>query len=426
MRACVRPTVRRRSRSIPERLGPRTWLTEGVAIRSAEPAAVDPLAIGRLRDPYGVLSVYVDADPHEQASARPSWVVVVENGLREVRERVKANCDHARWKAVFDRLDALAPEIAALLDARRPGRGRALFATVAGGDVQTLALQVPLESRVLLDDVPHLVPLVAALDRGRPVGILVVSHADVRVLEHRLGAVEELETTSLEPDTSEWRELKGPAAANPALAQHAASQRDLFERRLEEHRVRALDAATSSLVELGRRRGWERALVAGERRLADRVREALSAARLEADVVDRNLHGLGAPEVGHALAADLEEGLARREQRLVARVLDETLSGNAGALGVPDVLGALEEGRVGHLLLSANGRLEGRRTPDGRLLPAGVVPPGVAEADLAPVSWLADHMVVRALETDARVTVVGAAAAEPLAPYDGVAALLRW
>ncbi|MCS7007989.1 MAG: hypothetical protein NZL88_10590, partial [Gaiellaceae bacterium] len=131
-----------------------------MAISSAEPSAVDPLEIGRLRDPLGVLSVYVDADPHEQAAARPSWVVAVENGLREVREQVKANGDHARWRAVFDRLDALGPEIAALVDARRPGRGRALFATVAGGEQRTVVLQVPLESRVVLDEVPHLVPLV--------------------------------------------------------------------------------------------------------------------------------------------------------------------------------------------------------------------------------------------------------------------------
>ncbi|MCS7007575.1 MAG: hypothetical protein NZL88_08500, partial [Gaiellaceae bacterium] len=70
--------------------------------------------------------------------------------------------------------------------------------------------------------------------------------------------------------------------------------------------------------------------------------------------------------------------------------------------------------------------LEGQRAPDGRLLPAGVVPPGVSEADLAPVARLADHMIVRALETDAQVTIVSAARAEPLARHDGVAALLRW
>ena len=54
------------------------------------------------------------------------------------------NGDHARWKAVFERLDELEPELSALLDPRRPGRGRALFATVEGGELRTVALHVPL------------------------------------------------------------------------------------------------------------------------------------------------------------------------------------------------------------------------------------------------------------------------------------------
>jgi hypothetical protein len=405
---------------------PRTWLTEGMAIRSDEVAAADPLEVRGLRDPIGVLSVYVDADPREQAAQRPAWVVAVENGLRDVRERVKANGDHARWRAVFERLDALEPELSALVDPRRAGRGRALFATIEGGELRTVGLHVPLGNRVALDEIPHLSPLVAALDRGRPVGILVATQADVRVLEQRLGVVEELMALSLEPDTSEWREMKGPAAANPALAQHAAPQRDLFERRLEEHRLRALDLVSRRLGELAESRGWERALAAGERRVADRLAEALAGPRLEVRVVDKNVHGLGPIEVGDALAAELAEELLRREEQLVARVLDSALSGNAGALGVADVLSALEEGRVAHLLVAENGSPAGARTGDGRLLPAGVVPPGVDPSELVPVQALVEHMVERALATDASVTVLSPAAAEPLAGSEGVAALLRW
>ncbi|GIU95371.1 MAG: hypothetical protein KatS3mg012_1828 [Gaiellaceae bacterium] len=397
-----------------------------MAIRSDELPVVDPLEISGLRDPIGVVSVYVDADPKEQAAARPAWVVATENGLRDVRERVKVNGDHARWKAVFERLDELEPELSALLDPRRPGRGRALFATVEGGELRTVALHVPLRNHVALDEIVHLSPLVAALDRGRPVGIVVATQADVRVLERRLGLVEELVTVSLEPDTSEWRELKGPAAANPALAQHAASQRDLFERRLEEHRLRALDDAARRLAELAGKRGWERALAAGERRAADRLAEALGGSRLEISVVDKNVHGLAPTDVVAALASELEDEVRRREERLVARALDAALSGNAGALGLADVLAALEEGRVAHLLLSEGGTGEGARTADGRLVPAGVVPPGVDPGELVPISALAEHLVQRALATDAQVTVVSAPSAEPLLAHGGVAALLRW
>lgn len=394
--------------------------------RSDELAFADPLEIGGLRDPIGVLSVYVDADPREQAAVRPAWVVAAENGLRDIRDRVKADGGHARWRALFERLDALEPEISALLDARRPGRGRALFATIDGGELRTVGLHVPLVTRVVLDDVADLVPLVAALDRGRPVGILAVSHAEIRVLEQRLGLVEEVTTLSLEPDVSEWREMRGPAAPSPAMPQHTAPQRDRFERRLEENRARALEAAIGPLEALATRRRWDRVVVAGDRRLADRLAEAFAHERLEASVVDRVLNGPAPGDIADAVASEIEAGAARREQRLVARALDAALSGNAGAVGLADVLTALEDGRVSHLLLAEDLACAGARAPDGRLVPAAVVPPGVSEDELVPVVSLAAHIVARALATDAEVTPLSPAAAEPLAGHDRVAALLRW
>lgn len=397
-----------------------------MAIRPEHLAAADPHEIGGLRDPHGVLTVYVDADPREQAAARPGWVVAVENGLREIRDRVRTDGDRARWRALVDRLDELEPETGTLLDPRRPGRGRALFAAVDGGETRTIGLHVPLVNRVVLDDVPHLAPLVAALDRGRPAGVLVVSHSDVRVLEHVLGLVDEITAVSLEPDTSEWRELKGPAAANPALAQHAAPQRDRFERRLEEHRLRALEDALGSLASLASRRGWERVVVGGDRRLADRLAEAFAADRLDVTVVDRNLHGFPVAEIGDAVRPELEAAERRRESDLVSRARDAALSGNAGALGLPDVLTALQEGRVDHLLLAEGREHTGAQAPDGRLVPAGVTPPGIEAGDLAPVASLTAHMVERALSIDAHVTTLSPASAEPIADSEGVAALLRW
>ncbi|MFO7573415.1 MAG: VLRF1 family aeRF1-type release factor [Gaiellaceae bacterium] len=397
-----------------------------MGIHADAPEVADPLEVGRLRDPHGVLTIYVDADPREQAAARPSWVVSTENGLREIRERVKSKGDRALWTAVFDRLDELEPEISNLLDPRRPGRGRALFATIDGGVLRTAGLHLPLTNRVVLDDIAHLTPLVAALDRGRPVGILAVSHSDVRVLERRLGLVDEVTAVSLEPDTSEWREMKGPAAANPALAQHAAPQHDRFERRLEEHRVQALEAATKSLEDLSARRGWDSILVAGERRLADRLAAAFSREGMDVAVVDRSLGMLAPGDILAAVAPELEAAVVRREALLVTRARDAALSGNAGAVGLADVLTALDEGRVGHLLFDEDRSYAGARTPDGRLVPAGVVPPGVEATQLVEIPSLAGHLVERALATDARVTPLSAASTEAIAEYDGVAALLRW
>lgn len=388
--------------------------------------AVNPLEILELRDPHGVLSVYVDADPRDRAAGRPAWVVAVENGLDDVRERVKAEGDRARRTAVFERLESLEPELAALLDSRTSGRGRVLFATVGGGRVHRVSLQMPLETRVSLGEIADLTPLMVALDRGRAAGLAVVSRAGAQVLEQLLGAVEEVATFSLEPDTSEWRELKGPAAANPALAQHGAPQHDLFERRLEEHRGRLLEEAASRLAHVASRRSWDRVVVAGDARLAHAVATELARDGRDIAIVDRTLHALSPAALGDALAPELEAMNARREARLAVRARDAALSGNAGAVGLADVLTALNDGRAGHLLFDERRRYAGARARDGRLLPEGIEPPGLAAAELVPERSLASRMVERALAIDARVTPLSGASADTLAEHEGIAALLRW
>jgi hypothetical protein len=387
---------------------------------------VDLLEILRLRDRYGVLSAYVDADPREQASARPGWMVAAENALDDLRSRAKAEGDRDRWTAIQKALGRLEPELEALLDPRRPGRGRALFATIERGDVRRLSLQVPLVDRVVLDDVADVTPLLVAYDRARPAGLVVVSQSAVRVLEAALGASEELAVLDLEPDTADWREITGPAGASPGLAQHATSPRDRFERRLDEHRERLLEGAARELERLRARQRWDRLVLAGDPRLTHSLREELNLGNADVTVVDRTLNGLTPDEIAAQLAPDLEAANGRREGTLIGRAKDAALSGNAGALGLADVLAALEDGRVEHLLFDPNRVYRGARTPDGRLVPEGVVPPDVAEDELEPEPSLAAHVVERALATDAHVTPLSPAGAQGLAEHDGVAAILRW
>ena len=387
---------------------------------------MEPLDIVRLGNSFGVLSVYVDADPREQASRRPAWVVAAENGLDEIRARVKADGDREHWTALVETLERLEPELAALLDPRQPGRGRALFAAIGGEEMRRVTVQMPLVDRVALDDRADVIPLLVALDRGRPAGLVVVSQTAVRVLEASLGAVEELTTIQVEPDASDWREMRGPAAANPALAQHSAAQRDRFERRVDDRRSRLLEGAALELERERAQRGWDRLVLAGDPRVTQPFEQVLGTDHVDLAVVDRTLNSVTAAEVAEALAPDLEQVNARREARLVDRARDAALAGGAGALGLEEVLTALEDGRVEHLLFDPGRRYPGARAPDGRLVPEGVVPAGVAQDELVPAPSLVGHLVERALETDASITPLSTAGVEALAEHDGLAACLRW
>ncbi|HEX6667608.1 MAG TPA: hypothetical protein VF081_13550 [Solirubrobacterales bacterium] len=83
---------------------------------------------------------------------------------------------------------------------------------------------------------------------------------------------------------------------------------------------------------------------------------------------------------------------AELERRLVERALEETRGGAHGVAGAQEAAAALEEGRVDHLI----------------------------------VDDATEPLIRRALRTGARITPVSGAAAENLAPAEGVAALLRY
>lgn len=385
------------------------------------------LSITRLRDPIGVLSIYVEADPEQQASRRPVWEVATKSALRALKERVRSEGPRERWAAFSTCLEELEPELDRLLDAREPGRGRALFTAVCGDAIHRVTYQVPLVDLVALEKRACVRPLASAIEAGRPVGLVTVSRSGVRALEWRLGQIEELAQLRLDEETEEWRELRGPAAANPAFSYHTAPQTDLFERRLEKHRARFLHSVAGEMEALATSRGWERLLVAGDPRLREALTHALRRSNdREVLLSEHSFEGLSPAELATAVLPQLDEARRRRELDRVEHARNEALEGGRGALGLGDTLAALAAGRVSLLLLDRDRDFRGAVAPDGSLLPEGEMAPGISEWELAPEPQLAERMIEQALETRAQVSLVEGPAAEALATGGGVAALLRW
>jgi len=230
-----------------------------------------------------------------------------------------------------------------------------------------------------------------------------------------------------EQETGEWRELKGPAAANPGLMQQMAPQRERFERRLDDHRRRFLQKAGERLDGLAAANGWRRLLVAGEPSLRAPLLEASGrASELELCEIDGRLDPLPAPELARAVAGDLVRADRERHRSLALAVRDRALAGGAASLGLRETLAALAEGRVAVLVLDQDRDVGGTRTPDGRLSPAGEVPPATDQSELVFEPHLAERMIERAFETGAEVVPLEPDAAEMLASEDGIGALLRW
>jgi hypothetical protein len=93
------------------------------------------------------------------------------------------------------------------------------------------------------------------------------------------------------------------------------------------------------------------------------------------------------------------------------------------ALGLSEVVGALNQARVAHLIYDPSIRYRGSIGHDGSLYAHD-------ETTLAYGSTgdgrLTERIVERALETGARITPVEGAASNGLTEASGIAAVLRW
>jgi len=383
-----------------------------------DPRAV--VALLRQAPAGGVLSVYVDADPADPGLQGAA--IDLRNRLGELERRVAHAGPPERAAAVADALRRLAPELERLTSPQEGGRGRVLFAPVDDGEPTRLAARLPVATRVVLDRTPFVHPLLELLDEGRPAGVVLASQDEARLLEWRLGELHPLDRLEA-PVVSAPHERSGPVGSSPA-ERAGSPMREQRAAREAARTQRFLDRVGGAATALAGDRGWERLLVSGGDRLTEPLAQALAARLQEALVRDpRVLIALDHPTLTATVTEVLTADHAERERRLVRAVRERALAGGPVALGLSDVVGALDEGRVDHLLYDPEVRYAGAVGADGRLHAGDERPPGAA---VTPEPRLTERLVERALETAARVTPVEGAARGPLADADGIAALLRW
>jgi len=373
-------------------------------------------------DRLGVLSIYVDADPAEQSTNNTTWAVEVRSALDALVERLRDEGPRETWVAVRDALADLEGEIADLVSPRTRGRGRVMFIAVESGVVWRWSFQLPVQSAVVFEPRPFVSPLVSLLEQAGPVGVVMAHRDGLRLAEIHFGEATDIATLDFSAAQDDWREMKGPANANPAVAQQAAPQRDRFERRLDEHRARFLVDAAQRVGDEARTRGWRAVVMAGDARYTAPVESALPADLTPTVVrVDALLEGMPARELVDACDPALEQVAARARAELLERAVDAAAAGGRGAVGPAHVTRALNEGRVATLLIADGLQLSGCVADDGALMAATDDEPTPAgERD----DRFAERLIERAVGTSAEVVTIGGG--DPNAPPGGVAAILRW
>jgi hypothetical protein len=361
------------------------------------------------RPEHGVLSLYVRIEPGDRSEG---WRTEVRNGLSEAVESGGTD-DHELKTAVRATGDRLRRD---LLDEEQPGEHRGLIGFVEicaeEGEQRWYSTQVPpRRTEVLRGPVAQIHQLLELLDDGAPLGVAAVSSERVRLLDWRLGRVQQLHDWQLEYFGEDWKERKSHRPDPSRGEAVSASGRDQFNQRLEANRERFAEQTGRLAHAESRKRDWREALVFGDERYVKKFSDGFGE-----DIRLIHVEGDLASEPTTQIARRIEESLPRlnraREAALIDRIKEAAYAEGRSSLGIQETLQALVEGRVEHFVYDA-------RRDYAEL---GLDQPG-EKADGIP---LIERMVELALKTGAAITPVEGESADALDEQGGVAALLRY
>jgi hypothetical protein len=303
-------------------------------------AGRDLKAALELRDPRGVLSVYIhDAGPRGSK---------LHDRTGPLRDLVAAS----RSDGIAD-LVALEERIAALDGRRRThsrAPGLAVFAGVASGRTIEVPLPVAVESFAAFDDLAHVRGLLEALGRARPAGVVVASAARLAVLELRGRTLVELEAVDLAAADRIWRRRRGRRAAPSAPSRQPGPSPDRHARRRDQ---RLATAATNLGARVGTMavvREWDLVVATGNSRLLAAFTRRFPAWRTPLIEVTAPLRVDDRSVLAAATAAEIAGIRARWANDLIADLVEDP----GIVWGSHPVAAALERGRIQRIAIAAD------------------------------------------------------------------------
>lgn len=365
----------------------------------------------------GVLSAHLRTDPRDPANTnhQPAWHIALRNGLRAIEADLEAGDDRdARlaFRELSERVDLALPD----LEPAERGRSLSVFTTADGSLDVRITLQLPLlGDTVRWDRRPFISPLVDVVDHGRATGLVLVDSDEVVLMHWEGGRVTEPEQSHYVLDLGDWTGRESGPHDRMSGAQRS-SHGEHHESRIDDHKRRFLHEAAGKIAARLDELGWHRLLVAAAPGTEDAFTGALPDQTRErvAVTLDAHLTGEDHGSIAEHVDGPLEEAWRREVEATVDAARSHSAAGGAGATGAAEVLDALAQGRVAHLVY------------DPQLaIPASSVGPQVTAVfgDVAE-DLIVERAVEHAIETDAGVSAIGDHAG--LTEAGGIVATLRY
>jgi peptide chain release factor subunit 1 len=380
------------------------------AIRRSDLDADTFERLGQLRaDGMPVLSVYLDLDPARfptPAARAAELAALVQEARRQAADA--GGPLHDELTAGIDRISRLLTADPAIASG---ARSLAIFAMGGSDVIDVVAVPTVLEPLAVIDTVPWLEPLAAALTSDAW-GVVVLGRRTARLFRGGPAAI--VEFASLEDEVHRRHAQGGWAQAR-------------FQRGIEEEVGAHVRRAAQLLARAHRRRTFGHLAIVASSEVWPLLEASLPGDLRPrvAGVVDANLHHASAAEVLRAVTPLFTSAERQRERQLLAR-LDEALgTGGAAVSGLDEVIATLQLEAVDILLVVDGVELVGGRCPRCGRLSASAE--GTCQVDRSPLTAVdaTEHVVELATRRAVEIVFVRHETAA-LRDHGGIAALLRW
>ena len=294
--------------------------------------------------------------------------------------------------------------------------GVAIFACSAGELFEALQLTAPIEQHSLyISDVPHLYPLARVESQYPRYAAVLADTNSARILVVATGEI-----------VAE-RELKGVKTRRTSQGGWSQAR---FQRHIENFHLQHAKEVVDALDRIVQQESIDQVVLSGDEVITPLLREQMPKHLLEKVVEHVRLEtGAAADEVLRATSEAVRRIDQLSDVDAVETAVGAYRAGGLGVVGPEETLEALVNGQVEELLINANVRdlesLGSAANDVGVQEPAVEVAAAGEAAEQDPkVVRLADELIAKAKQTSARVRFIEDTSL--LAPYGGVAALLRF
>ena len=362
--------------------------------------------------PYPVVSLYLNTQPGP--TGKDQFQTFVKKELPARSRTYPANSpERVSLDADLERISKYLSE-----ELKPSANGVAIFACSAGELFEAVQLTAPIDRHWLyIGDHPHLYPLARVESLYPRYAAVLADTNSARILVVATGEL---------VDEKEIKNVKTRRTSQGGWSQAR------YQRHIENFHQQHAKEVVDVLDNIVRREGIEHIVLAGDEVITPLLREQLpkQLADLVADEVrlDRD-----AP-IDQILRTSLEAMKRSREQteqEKVSAAIDAYRAGGLGIVGPEETLVALVQGQVEELLLTVDiRRLEKTNVTGSQAATTEeepiIEPVQAGEPAEAPPEavQLADALVIKAAQTNARITFIENR--DLLADYGGVAALLRF